>query len=206
MADNGGFLDKAYDARSTDDVVKLYDRWAESYDEELRTNGYASPARTAKAMAAVVTDLGAPLLDIGCGTGLSGEALKAAGFTAIDGTDFSAEMLAAARPKAVYRKLWPGSPENPLPPPAGDHANIAAIGVFSPSHAPSSAIATIVDRLDAGGCFGFTLNDHALEDDSYIGAIDTLVAAGTVAIAFEDYGDHLPGIGLKSKVFVLRRL
>ncbi len=53
----------------------------------------------AAALAALVGDLDAPLLDLGCGTGLSGEAFMSAGFSVIDGTDFSETMIAVARNK-----------------------------------------------------------------------------------------------------------
>ena len=56
-------------------------------------------------------------LDVGCGTGLLAEHLRALGFANIDGLDFSADMLAEAQRlkrinNAYYRDL-----NQPLPPP-----------------------------------------------------------------------------------------
>ena len=59
--------------------------------------------------------------------------------------------------------------------------------------------------LPSGGCFGFSLNDHALEDGSYKDAIAKLADDGVAATVFEEYGDHLPGIGLNSLICVLRK-
>ena len=72
MTKGDGFLGTAYEGETVADVGKLYADWAATYDAELRDNGYASPARTAAAMGAHVADKSGPLLDIGCGTGLSG--------------------------------------------------------------------------------------------------------------------------------------
>ena len=82
---------------------------------------------------------------------------------------------------------------------------MAAIGVFSPGHAPAGMIGDVMASLPSGGCFGFSLNDHALEDSSYKEAIAKLADDGVAATVFEEYGDHLPGIGLKSLICVLRK-
>ncbi len=200
-----GFLDKAYGLGDAEETRALYRDWAKSYDAELRAAGYASPARVAAAMAASVADRAAPLLDLGCGTGLSGEALRAEGFAAVDGTDFSAEMLAAAAAKGVYRRLIPGDLNRPIPAAPGDYANMVAVGVFSPGHAPPETIEAAVELLPAGGCFGFTLNDHALDEGVYEARVFALRDRGMAEIAFEDYGAHLPRRGLQAKVYVLRR-
>ena len=201
-----GFLQRAYDLDGGAATQALYSDWAATYEAEVRANGYVTPARCAAALAAHAANLTAPLLDLGCGTGLSGEAFRAAGFTIVDGTDFSDAMLAHARAKpGVYRHMTRGDLTRPIPAEAGDYANIAAVGVFSPSHAPADMIETAVRLLPPGGCFVFSLNDHALEDASYRQTIDRLAENGAVRAVFDEYGDHLPGIDLKAAVVVLRR-
>ena len=64
------YLDKAYDG-GTGDSRALYAEWSDTYDQEVGKNGYATPGRTAKTLAQFVTDLNQPILDYGCGTGLS---------------------------------------------------------------------------------------------------------------------------------------
>lgn len=205
MAEKEGFLDKAYGLGGPEETRALYRDWAASYDAELRAAGYASPARVAAAMATAVMDKAAPLLDLGCGTGLSGAALRDEGFSAVDGTDFSEEMLAVAAAKGLYRRLIPGDLNRPIPAAPGDYANMVAVGVFSPGHAPPEMIEAVVDLLPAGGCFGFTLNDHALEDGVYEARVFALRDRGTAEIACADYGEHLPRRGLKATAYVLRR-
>ncbi|MEM9030132.1 MAG: methyltransferase domain-containing protein [Pseudomonadota bacterium] len=199
------FLDSVYDLDGADKTRDLYKAWAATYDDELRANGYASPERVAKAMADCVSDLSEPLLDLGCGTGLSGAAFRDAGFTNVDGTDFSAEMLEVAKAKAIYRAIVDSDPATPIPVGRGDYRHFAAVGVFSPGHAPAELISAVAERMPNGGCFGFTLNDHALEDDRYEKGILALAEAGAIEIAFKDYGAHLPRIDLKSMVYVLKK-
>ena len=207
MADEKkGFLEQAYGVEDSEATKRLYENWAETYDAEVRSYGYATPERCAEALAAHVEDRNAPLLDLGCGTGLSGEAFREAGFTTIDGTDFSQEMLDQARRKSgVYRKLTLGDLNNPIPAEPDEYSNIAAVGVFSPSHAPADMIETVMALLPQGGCFVFSLNDHALADPSYKERIDDLVSRGKAELVFEEYGDHLPKAGIKSSVCVLRK-
>ncbi|RUS84366.1 hypothetical protein EGW08_007898 [Elysia chlorotica] len=45
-------------------------------------------------------------MDLGCGTGLVGEALYASGFTQLDGLDPSQGMLDVARSKGIYGELY----------------------------------------------------------------------------------------------------
>lgn len=202
-----GFLDDVYGIDDGQSTKTFYENWAATYEDEVRANGYVTPGRCARALAELVPDKSAPLLDLGCGTGLSGEAFRAVGFTRIDGSDFSDEMLSLARAKSgLYRDLILGDLNSPLPGAPGDYAHIAAVGVFSPGHAPATMIDEVMARLDAGGCFVFSLNDHALENPSYDAHIHALVERGIADVAFREYGEHLTARGIRADVCVLRKL
>ncbi|NIM73363.1 MAG: methyltransferase domain-containing protein [Gammaproteobacteria bacterium] len=202
-----GFLDRAYGLEDAESTKGFYKEWAATYEAETRANGYITPTRCAVALSHLVTDKSTPLLDLGCGTGLSGEAFRDVGFTTIDGSDFSREMLAYAKTKqGVYRELILGDLNDPLPGAPGEYANIAAVGVFSPGHAPPEMIDEVMSKLPAGGCFVFSLNDHALEIPGYEQHIDGLVGAREAELAFREYGDHLPKREIKAMVVVLRKL
>ena len=97
------FLDKAYGLETPEATLEHYDQWAASYDAEIAENGYATPGRIAQALAQYQSDMSEPVLDFGCGTGLSGMALTRAGFTTLDGIDLSAEMLEQAAARGIYR-------------------------------------------------------------------------------------------------------
>lgn len=203
MTGSKGFLDGAYTVTGPDSTRDLYKNWAKTYEDEVLANGYVTPQRCTAALSRFAADKTAPLLDIGCGSGLSGLALRAAGFTTIDGTDFSPEMLALAAKKTVYRALIPGDVSQPLP--TGMYHNAAAIGVFSPGHAPAAALDSFLEILPSGGCLVFSLNDHAMADPAYQGWISWHIDTGTALLLQREYGDHLPRIGMGCTVYVLQK-
>ncbi|MEY8827584.1 class I SAM-dependent methyltransferase [Sedimentitalea sp. XS_ASV28] len=202
---SNGFLDKAYGARDAAGTRNLYDDWASSYEAEVAENGYATPGRCAAALRTYIRDPNLPVLDFGCGTGLSGLALKLQGFTCIDGVDLSAEMLDQARAKTLYRKLDQIGPDSPLAHTPGDYAAIAAIGVIGAGAAPISVFDTLMNGLDAGGLLVFSFNDHALDDPSNEGRLNEYLDCGAARLLFREHGDHLPGINLKSNVYVIEK-
>lgn len=201
-----GFLDQAYGARDAADTRQLYDDWAASYDAEVAENGYATPGRCAAALRAHMTDQGAPVLDFGCGTGLSGLALKLAGFRIIDGVDLSADMLEQAAGKSLYRNLSQIEPGAVLTHPTGTYAAIAAIGVIGAGAAPISVFDTVMDGLTSGGFFVFSFNDHALQDPENEAKLHDYLDRDRARLLVREHGDHLPGINLKSNVYVIEKL
>ncbi|MDU8911558.1 class I SAM-dependent DNA methyltransferase [Aestuariicoccus sp. MJ-SS9] len=196
------FLDKVYAARTAEETRAVYDAWSKSYEAEVAENGYATPGRCAAALHAIMADTNAPILDFGCGTGLSGLALRLAGFTVIDGLDLSPDMLAIARDKGLYRDLSQTQANDPLP---RGYAAIAAIGVIGAGAAPLAVLDRIIDALEPGGFTVFSFNDHTLEDPSYQARVEALMADGTVTERFREHGPHLPGRDLNATVYVLEK-
>lgn len=197
------FLDKVYTARTADETRALYDDWSASYEAEVAENGYATPGRCAEALTQFMSDKNAPVLDFGCGTGLSGLALKLAGFTTIDGVDLSADMLAKAGGKKAYRALRQIGADSPID---GAYEAIAAIGVIGAGAAPISTFDLIMNALPKGGKFVLSFNDHALADPMNEGRISDWCDSGAARLLFKEYGPHLPGLGMKSNVYVIEKL
>ena len=197
------FFDRAYGLSTAEETSAHYARFAADYETAMRDNGYATPARCAAALREAGVAPGAAILDIGCGTGLSGEALSETGYSTLDGIDFSAEMLAIARSKDIYRTLTQGDLDA-LPDDAACGGVVAA-GVFSPGHAPATLIDDVLARLEPGGVFVFSLNDHAIADASYEGRVHELLDAGGAELLSREYGDHMPGQNVRAWVLALRR-
>lgn len=199
------FLDRAYGLSDPEDTRDLYDDWAASYDAEVAENGYATPGRVAAALAAHVPDPGAPLLDYGCGTGLSGLALKLAGFGVIDGMDPSPGMLDGARAKNLYRALMLMDVADPTPVPRGIYPVIAAIGVIGAGAAPVATLDILLGALPPGGILGFSFNDHTLEDPQYEARLNAWTDPGTARLLSRDDGPHLPARNLGATVYVVEK-
>jgi predicted TPR repeat methyltransferase len=198
------FLDRTYATSGADAMRELYDEWSDSYEDEVGENGYATPARLARALRAAQVGLDTPVLDYGCGTGLSGVAFAAEGFSTIDGMDPSSGMLAQCREKDVYRDLIELDLSKPLPIAQDAYQVIMAVGVISTGAGPASLMDELIGYLPKGGLFGLSLNDHALADPDYPAGIVRLKEAGHIVRA-EDYGTHLPGIGLKSMIYLFEK-
>ena len=183
----------------------FYDRWAQGYDSAVSGAGYATPDRVAAALVEAGADLSAPLLDYGCGTGLSGEALRAAGFRTIDGWDVSRGMLDEAAEKGVYRRLDLIDPDDADFAPVGAYAAVAAIGVIGAGAAPASVFDGVMRALPSGGLFAFSFNDHTLEDPSFEARVLDWIDCGAADLLSKAHGDHLPALDLGAMVYVLRK-
>lgn len=199
-----GLLRQVYDLSTQDDTNEYYSRWAATYDAELTREGYRTPGRCARALSAFVTP-DAPVLDIGCGTGLSGAAMRSAGFSELTGTDVNAEMLSIAKVAGIYADTWVTDLSDPFPFPQGTYAAIAAVGVIGVGAAPPALLAQALDALAPGGHLVFSYNDHALAVGGYRQALDDALNAGVAEQVFAERGVHIEGLDSASTVYVLRR-
>ncbi len=199
------FLDRAYTDVNPETSNQIYDAWAKTYEAEVAENGYATPARVAEALAAHVKDRSAPVLDFGCGTGLSGLALQLAGFNTLDGMDPSPEMLGIAREKGTYRSLTQIEISDAAPIPDGTYSTITAIGVIGSGAAPASTFDLVLRALPSGGVLGVSLNDHALQEKVYERAMCNWLDTGSARLLFKEYGPHLPARDIKSNVYIIEK-
>ena len=205
MADDRKKLGAAYQLTNPDQARDFYQGWAEGYDAEIASNEYVTPRRCAEALIRHAAAPWAPLMDLGCGTGISGLALKAAGFECIDGYDFNQAMLDQAAGKDIYRALAIADLSRPLEIAEGAYQNAAAIGCITPEYMPPTVLDEILAKLPRGGCLAFSVNDHSAADGTIVGRIMTLTDCGAADLVFREYGEHLPGIGLKATVYVLKK-
>lgn len=191
--------------RSIEETKAVYADWADSYDDNMAQMAYATPDRIAAALQEVGAQAACPILDFGCGTGLSGAALARAGFTTIDGTDISPEMLAQARSKTIYRHLTLGTPGQ-VDVEKGAYDIIIATGVISLGAAPPEMLGALLDVLKTSGLLAFSFNDPTLNDPIYINALQDVVDLKKAEIIFRKHGPHLSEKVTGSDVIVLRRL
>ena len=199
------YLNDVYDG-GTNDSRELYASWASTYDNEVQKNGYVTPERVAKALKDIVTNQSEVILDYGCGTGLSGSALQAVGFTNIDGLDVSQEMVSLAEKKSIYKKLTVFDPSTKIPVHADQYKIITAIGVIGAGAAPLEVFDNLFSLLPPSGLFAFSFNDHTLSDANYEGKVNQCLSSGQAIILHKSYGNHLPKANLKSNIYILKKL
>ncbi|MBP0047966.1 methyltransferase [Marinobacterium sp. AK62] len=147
-------------AAAPDDYVQaLYDQHADAFEERLTHRlGYNAPRLLAEQVAKL---LPAPsvttVLDLGCGTGLCGEALlKAVNAQQMIGCDLSSKMLAHARAKGIYTELNRSGLIEALA--ASSHIDlITATDVLIYTGDLNQVLTAAYSALMPGGLFAFTI-------------------------------------------------
>lgn len=156
-------LDSVYGAGSARELGNAYADWAATYDGETAALGYLLPFLIAAWVARHVPVGDGPLLDAGCGTGLTGPQLVALGYDRIEGLDLSPEMLAIANARGVYADLRQATLGETLPWPDGHFRAFFSTGVFTIGHAPAAGLHDLVRITRKGGHAIFTVRDRVFE-------------------------------------------
>lgn len=204
MTDKQPFRPNLWVERPVEEVIDTYAKWADHYDADITDRGYHTPFRIAEALKSFTAILPAPVLDFGCGTGISGIALRGVGFENIHGTDITAEMLEIAKEKRIYDKIWLSQP-GAIPATPCTYAAIIAAGVVSVGAAPAETLTACIDALGTGGLLAFSYNDKTLADKDYMAVLEKELSTRT-EIVFREHGPHLDDMKMGSDVIILRRL
>lgn len=113
------------------EVADRYDRWAGGYDDDLAAWSYRAPDVVAETLLAHLP-AAASVLDVGCGTGLAGRALRARGFTGeLRGLDISPASLEAARAGGAYDAVGTADLQQQLPVPDHGVDALVCVGVMT---------------------------------------------------------------------------
>ena len=152
------------DAKNDNRLTEVYRDWAKKYDyDNDHVLGTVSQPKSVNLLSTRLKDKTAKIIDVGCGTGLVGEKLKAKDFIYFDGLDISKDMLSIAKSRG-YRNLFLGSLNKQLP--VFDDAYDAAmcIGVFTHGHVSSDGFNELCRIVKPGGYVCFTINEGVFEE------------------------------------------
>ena len=202
------FLDKMYaltDATTADQIASIYDEWAHSYDSEIVDElGYAMPDRVADMLPSLLDSRDARILDIGCGTGVSGKKIAAQGYHRIEGCDISQQMLTRAENLNIYNRLFHADLNHP-PIDAADasYDAVTVVGAFAYGHLRASALDEILRIVSAGGLIILTTNDHYYNEGSLDARITSLDQQNKVILLAREHGAHMPGKDVGGWVYAL---
>ena len=156
-ATHDGHLGAVYDATTPEEIARLYDGWAATYDTEMAMAGYRHPAVGMALLARHLPAGAAPLLDAGVGTGITGGWLGILGYPHVEGLDISEGMLAVARAKGAYAALHCLALGQPLPFADGHFAGIISTGVFTTGHVGAEALPELARITRPGGVIVLTV-------------------------------------------------
>lgn len=186
-------LGSVYQAESSEDVARVYDAWAEKYDEDMSLAGYRHPAISLALLCRHAPKGAAPLLDAGAGTGLIGEWLAITGFAHVEALDISAGMLSVAGRKGIYKALHQAALGTKLPFADNRFAAIISAGVFTSGHVGVEGLDDLLRVCAPGGIVVLTVKD-VLWQSGFRARIEAFEAGGVCAL-IDDTGPYvsMPG-------------
>ena len=196
---------KILTASSTDELMGVYDGWADGYEQELLEEwGYTSPQKAVQLLSDIMTLQGMRVLDAGCGTGLVGALLKEYGAASLTGIDYSPGMLAKAEAKQVYDSLDKMDMNEPLPLPSNSFDATTCIGTFTATHVKPDAVRELVRVTRSGGALIFTVRDDYWQATNFIDLITELHVEKLVFIEQIRLEPYIHSEGSECRFVVLR--
>ncbi len=172
-----------------DKLATYYARWADEYDDDVASHGYGLPEMMVQTLQRAIGEVrpdspaytrSPNVLDAGCGTGLVGAALHAAGWSTIDGVDLSHEMADNAAVRGIYRSVRGGV--DLTVPPTDDLRHSAPIvtvgGVFTVGHVPPEALEQMAELVEPGGILVVSTRRAYHEETDFHAARERLESSG----------------------------
>ncbi|NXF96389.1 MET27 protein, partial [Eubucco bourcierii] len=143
--------------------LRLYDDWADSYEQNVAALEYRAPhlAAASLAFAFPTPPAEARVLDVACGTGLVARELHRRGFRCLHGVDGSAGMLELAQRTGLYRQLWQCVlGQEALPVPAEHYDAVTLVGALGEGQVPSTAVPELLRVTKPGGFLCLTTRSN----------------------------------------------
>ncbi|ETX13425.1 hypothetical protein OCH239_10610 [Roseivivax halodurans JCM 10272] len=198
MASNTSKRDQSFDLKSgtTDAAVvsRYYDDWAATYDETLKSWNYQAPSDAAGRLAPHLMPRDA-VLDVGCGTGLFGQAMRSHGSFRMVGLDISAESLRLATELDLYERLVEHDLQKlPLPVEENSMAGAASIGVLTYIENAADMLRDLCRCVRPGGVITFTQRTDRWTDLDFGTTVEEIVRENLwTVLEISEPQDYLPG-------------
>ncbi len=167
---------------------ELFDASASEYEWANPPEMYLSPARLAEILAGHVANRDAPILDVACGTGLSGQRLAELGYSNLTGIDLSAEMLALAEEKRLYQRLIRADLHAQLPLPEASFAAAFCAGGFYDETLAVQSLAQVLPLLKPGGVLVCDIEIESWDDGGFRPVLTRLEQEGILARVHAEVG------------------
>ena len=202
------WLKTVYSETSSSKLNKHYKNWANLYDTDMSSWGYAYPLQLNKILTnKLKLKKTIKILDAGCGTGYVAEVLNKLNYKNITGIDFSEEMLAIARSKKIYKKLMYQSLNEKIELRSKQFELIICTGVLTSGHVGPSAINELVRLLKPQGFFVCSIAESVYKKNGFeneIKNLKNLVSIKSISKAFVALPNNKNSA--KSRMYILEKL
>jgi len=159
MAEKKIGYEDAYSLKTPEDSIKLYKKWAKTYDQDFALNSnYLSPKKIGSFFNKNAKNTDTPILDVGAGTGLVGEFLYSTGNKKIIGLDISSEMLKQAKLKGCYSSLMKVDVTKKIPLKNNSIGAVVSAGTFTHGHVGPDTFDELLRITKPGGLFVLSIN------------------------------------------------
>ena len=160
--------DDAYSLKTPEDSIKLYKKWAQTYDKDFALNSnYLSPIKISSFFNKHARNTDTPILDVGAGTGLVGECLYKSGNKKIIGIDISQEMLDQAKLKGCYSVLIKVDVTKNIPLKSNSIGAVVSAGTFTHGHVGPNAFDELLRITKPGGLFVLSINSKVFIKNNF---------------------------------------
>jgi predicted TPR repeat methyltransferase len=210
-------LDEAYAVKTPEDNRRLYAKWAATYESSFVD---AKQYRYPKAISEVFnehvpldSDEVARVIDIGCGTGLTGMYLSHLRSTLeIDGLDISPEMLEEARRKkraddsAVYSHLNECDLTQPVVNRFESYDALICSGTFTHGHLGPDALKNVLALVRPAGWIVIGVNNEHFVGKDFQAELDSLASTKQITapeiLKIDVYEKGSPHFGDQARVIL----
>ncbi len=185
--------DDAYSLKTPKDSLKLYKKWAQTYDDDFALNSnYLSPKKISSFFNKHARNTDTPILDVGAGTGLVGEYLYKTGNKKIIGIDISPEMLEQAKLKECYSFLLEADVTKKIPLKSNSIGSVVSAGTFTHGHVGPDAIDELLRITKPGGLFVLSINSKVFIKNGFQEKFSSIKNSISVPIfnEFKAHGEH----------------
>ena len=183
----------AYALRGDDpyETLKLYADWAETYDHTMLDGlAYRSPLQIAALAASTEKRRDVRVLDVGCGTGLLANSLRAHGFSRVDGLDYSAPMLSVAQREGRIDRVFLRDLNERLGMGAECYDILISTGTFTHGHVGAKCLPELLALLVPGGHLICTVHRDVWDEGGFGTGLQALADA-RVAIVRSREADRM---------------
>ena len=207
---NLAYLAQARASLNVQDCMRIYDKWAATYNDEVgdEAQNYVAPVLVAQvALKSSNNPAKSVILDAGCGTGLVGQALAMAGAKAIDGLDLSPAMLTVANQTGAYRSLGQADLTRRIEKADEAYDIVTCVGTFTLGHVgPDPALREFVRVTRRNGTVVATVLEEIWVSGGFKVEVERLKAENLVTVVSEELIDYVKGHGDKAVLVVLKKM